>query len=100
MYLEPTTGFRCGLKCVGQSTVTIETGGGRITGAVTFTSRLDPDNRIDQGRSCVESGTCSEASTFDVAPISPLLTNVLDTRTSLVDDEVGREGSQQRCKGL
>lgn len=45
---------------------------------------------------------CSEASTLDITPITPGVTDVLDTRTALVNDEGCREtsGGEQRRESL
>lgn len=70
-----------------------------ITGSVTFASGFDPDNSVNERRTSVQCGMRSEASTLDIAPISPRVTDVLDTRATLVDDEVGRESTGREGRG-
>lgn len=62
-----------------------------VASTIAFTTRLDPDNSIDQAGSGVRRGPGAEACVVDVAPIAPLLADVLHTGAALVDDEVGRE---------
>jgi len=59
-----------------------------VGSTVTFTSGLDPNDGIDETGASVGSGTSSEASVDDVAPVTPLVTKTLLTRAALVDDEV------------
>lgn len=70
-----------------------------VTSSITFTSGLDPNNRINQGGAGVCSGASSESGTLDVAPVTPGSTDVLLTRASLVNDKVSRHGSQKRSQG-
>jgi hypothetical protein len=73
-----------------------------VTGSVTFASGFDPDDGVDERRASAQSGAGSETSTINVAPVSPCITDVLDTRATLVNDEVSREstGCEGRSKGL
>lgn len=68
-----------------------------ITSTITFTTRLDPNNSVDDIRTSIRSGLSTESCTIDVTPITPLISNVLNSGTALVDDEVsvpGEEGSE------
>ena len=73
-----------------------------VGGTVTFTSGLDPDDGVNEAGDGAGGGASSETGTLDVAPVTPLLTDVLDTRAPLVNDEVSRETAlrQHGCKGL
>lgn len=64
---------------------------GGVGGTIALSSGLDPNNSINQGVAGGGSGAGAEACADDVAPITPLRADVLDTGTALVDDEVGRE---------
>ena len=80
--------------------VGIKSGRAGVAGTISFTSGLDPDDSINvRGRSG-GGRPWSESSSLDVAPVSPGLTDVLDTGTALVDDEVGREGAQERTQSF
>ena len=94
--------LRSGLLGVRETAVGVVAGGTGVAGAITFTSRLDPDNRIDQAGTSVCCGAGTEAGLVNIAPITPLLTDVLDTRATLIDDEVGREAllCQKRGKRI
>lgn len=62
-----------------------------VGSTVALASGLDPDDGVNEAGSSVGGGASSEASTLDVAPVTPLLADVLDTSAALVDDEVGGE---------
>lgn len=97
----------------------IVTWGGSVGSAVTFSSRLDPNDSINERRASVGGWPHAEACTLNVAPkrsvqhrivrrikmvlpVTPLLTDVLDTRATLVNDERSRESlrRESRSKGL
>ena len=59
----------------------------RVGRAVRLASRLDPNNCIDQRVARVRRRLRAKAGALDVAPVTPLLADVLDTRTALVNDE-------------
>lgn len=61
--------------------------------SVALSSRLDPDDGINQRVAGVRSGLSTESGALDVAPVTPGGTNVLYTGTALVDDELGGETS-------
>ena len=63
---------------------------------------LTPDDGVDQRRASVCGRTDTESSTLDVAPVTPCIADVLHTRASLLDNEVGREatGFQHWCQSL
>jgi len=48
---------------------------------------------VNVARASVESRANTEASVLDVAPVTPLVTDTLDTRATLVNNELGRESS-------
>ena len=62
-----------------------------IRSTIRFTSRLDPNDGIDELRTGVGRRASTETGTFDVAPVAPLLAEVLLAGTALVDDEGGGE---------
>lgn len=64
-----------------------------VASSITFASGLDPDDSVNEGRTGAQCGVRSEAGTLDVTPISPCTSDVLDTRATLVDDEVSGESS-------
>lgn len=64
-----------------------------VASSVTFASGLDPDDSVNERRAGAQCGVHSETGTFDVTPISPCTSDVLDTRATLIDDEVGGESS-------
>ena len=70
----------------------VVSGGRGVGGTVTLSTGLDPNNGVEQGgRKATRGGASAESSVVDVAPITPLLSDVLNTRSALVDDEVGRD---------
>lgn len=80
----------------------IETRRRAIGGAITFTSRLHPDNGVNETGASVGSRVGTEASALDVAPVTPLVSDVLDARAALVHNEVSREAlaRKHRSKSL
>lgn len=82
----------------------VESGRRGVAGTVTLASGLGPDDGIDGGEPSVGRGARAEAGALDVAPVTPLLTDVLHTGATLVDDEVGGEsggsekGRERLCK--
>ena len=64
---------------------------GGVRGTVALSSGLDPDDGVNVRRAGACGRADTEASTLDVAPVTPLLTEVLLAGTSLVDNEGGRE---------
>ena len=62
-----------------------------VGGSVTFTSGLDPHDGVNETGTSVGGGLSSEARAENVAPVTPLLADVLDTRATLVNNEVSRE---------
>lgn len=87
--MEPLAGFRSGLLSVRKGASGVEAVSVRVRGTVGFSSGLDPYDGVDEvvvGSVGGWAGT--KAGTLDVAPVAPLVTDVLDTGTALVDDEV------------
>jgi len=89
--LEPRPGLRCGLVGVRERAMRVEPRGTRVARPIALSSRLGPHNRVDRGKRGARRWADTKAGTLDVAPVTPLLPEVLDTRTPLVDDEVRRE---------
>lgn len=73
-----------------------------VTGSVALATGLDPYNSINQRGTRISRWLSAKPGTLDVAPITPLATDVLYTRSTLVYDECGREaaGSKQRRECL
>ena len=74
-----------------------------VAGAVGLTTGLDPHESINKLMPSVRSGTHTEASSLDIAPIAPLeLAGGLLAVTAGVDDELGIEAlvAEKRSKGL
>ena len=63
---------------------------------------LDPDDGVDESTTRVCRRARAETGVQDVAPVTPLLADVLDAGTALVDDELGIEAFllEERRKGL
>ncbi len=73
------------------STVRVKASSGTVRGTVAFTSRLNQDNSINKAGAGVRGWAHSETGTLDVTPVTPLAPDVLNTRTTLIDDEVSGE---------
>jgi len=99
--LKPGTSFWCGLLGIGETAVGIVAWAAGVASTVTFTTWLDPDDSIDQAGASARRWARAETSVVDVAPITPGVADVLDTRSSLVNDEVSREVilCQKGCQG-
>jgi hypothetical protein len=89
--LEPGASLGCVRGSIRESAGRVEANRGAVRGTVALTTGLDPDDGVDERVTSVGRRASTEAGTLDVAPVTPLLTDVLDTRASLVDDEVGGE---------
>ena len=74
-----------------QRTSRIEPRRRAVRSTIRFTSRLDPNDGIDELRTGVGRRASTETGTLDVAPVAPLLAEVLLAGTALVDDEGGGE---------
>lgn len=66
---------------------------GGVGGTVTLTSGLDPDDGVDEAGASVGGRAGTETSALDIAPVAPLISDVLNARATLVDDEVSREAT-------
>jgi hypothetical protein len=86
--LEPGAGLRGGRVRVRERAGGVVACRRAVAGAVTLASGLDPHNGVDEGRAGVRGRADTEASTLDVAPVTPCLTEVLLTRAAHVSDEV------------
>ena len=77
-------------------------GRGAVGGTVALASGLDPDDGVNERRAGGGRRAGSVASTLDVAPVTPLLAEVLLAGTTLVDDEGRWEALslQRRCESL
>lgn len=69
--LEPSTRLWSRLESIRISTVRIVSGRARVAGPVALTARLHPHKRIEETVARVGRGTNTEASSNDVAPVSP-----------------------------
>lgn len=100
--LEPGAGLGSGLLGVRETAVGVVAGARGVRGTVALASGLDPDDGVDERRAGVGRRAGTEAGVVDVAPVTPLLADVLDTGAALVDDEVRGEAllGQQRREGV
>ena len=74
-----------------QSTVVVVARRRGVGSSVTFTSRLDPHDGINETGASVGGRLSAKSRAEDVAPITPPLADVLDTRATLVNNKVSRE---------
>jgi hypothetical protein len=72
-YLEPGTGLRSRLKSSINTTVRIIALGRLVRGAITLTTRLDPDKRVNQFVARVGGRADTETSALGVAPVTPFV---------------------------
>jgi hypothetical protein len=70
-----------------------------VAGTIGLASGLNPDDRVDERRTGVGRRASPEPGALDVAPVTPLTTDVLDTRAALVDEEVCGEASAGKLWG-
>jgi len=73
-----------------------------VADTIGFSTGLDPDEGIDERIACGRGRSDTEASTVDVAPVTPLETEALDSIAASVDDGVvghacGLEGRSECC---
>lgn len=100
--LEPSTSLGSGLHGIRKTASRVVTRRRCIRSAITFTSGLDPYDSIDVRVTGGGGGAHTEAGSLDVAPVTPLNTDVLDTGATLIDDEVGGEarGCEHGAQGV
>jgi hypothetical protein len=72
-YLEPGTGLRSRLKSSINTTVRIIALGRLVRGAVTLTTRLNPDERVNQFVARVGCRADTKTSALGVAPVTPFV---------------------------
>jgi hypothetical protein len=82
----PCTSLRGWLERIVLSAERIVAGGGRVAGSVGLATGLDPDKGVDERVSGGACGAYTEAGALDVAPVTPLLAETLDTVAGCVDD--------------
>jgi len=94
------TSFRSGLLGISETAGGVVADSGGVGGTVALSSGLDPDDGVDVRAEGVGPWAQTEASTFDVAPVAPCITDTLHTGTALVDDEGSREavGGKLGCE--
>lgn len=81
--------FRSRLLSVGKATVAVVSNSRGVGGTVALSTGLDPDDGVEEGRWETRGGWSeTESGLVNVAPVTPLLADVLDTGAALVDDEV------------
>lgn len=99
--LVPGTGLRRRLESVRLSAERVVADGAGIRGTIGLTTGLDPDKGIRKAGASVGGGADTETGAVDVAPVAPLLAEMLDTVAAGIDDglaghasrlEFGREG--------
>lgn len=94
--MEPGTGLGRGLRSVRERARRIVAGRRAVGRAVGLASGLDPDDGIDERVAGVGRRAGAEARALDVAPIAPLLAQILLTGAALVNDELCGEAC--RCE--
>jgi hypothetical protein len=87
--LVPLTGLGTRRERIRHTAEGIVSGRARIARAVRLATRLDPHEGIDERVARGTCGTHTEASTLDVAPMSPLLAETSDTVAGGVNDGLG-----------
>lgn len=101
--LEPGASLRSGLECIRVATVSIVTSSAGVAGAITLSTRLDPNDGVDERVAGVGGWAHAKAGVLHIAPVAPgLLARRLHSAAALVDDEVGREAVllQERGDGV
>ena len=99
--LEPGTSFGRGLRGVRERARRVEARRRAVGRAVGLASGLDPDDGVNERVAGVGRRAGTEAGALDVAPVAPLLTEVLLAGAALVDDELrgeacgGEHGSER-----
>jgi hypothetical protein len=90
------------LHGVGKTASRVVANGRGIRSTIAFTSGLDPNDSIDVRVTGGGGGADTETGSLDVAPVTPLGTDVLDTRATQIDDEVSGEaiGGELGAEGV
>lgn len=86
--LVPGTGLGRRLEGIGLAAEAVITNSRAVGSTIRLTAGLDPDEGISQLEAGVGRGGTAEAGTVDVAPVTPLLAETLDTVAASVDDGV------------
>ncbi|KAK4665535.1 hypothetical protein QC763_0063480 [Podospora pseudopauciseta] len=86
--LVPGTGLGRRLEGIGLPAEAVITNSRAVGSTIRLTAGLDPDEGISQLEAGVGRGGTAEAGTVDVAPVTPLLAETLDTAAASVDDGV------------
>lgn len=90
--LEPGASLRSGLEGVRVTAVSIVTSGAGVAGAIALSTRLDPDDGVDERVAGVGGRAHAKARVLHIAPVAPgLLAGRLHSAAALVDDEVSGE---------
>ena len=75
--LIPGTSLRGRLEGIVVTTEAVKSGGRAVRGTIRLSSGLDPNDGVDEARSSVGRGVCTEPGTPDVAPVTPSAADVL-----------------------
>lgn len=97
--LVPSTSLRRRLEAVRLSAERVVTGSGLIRSTIGLTTGLDPDKGIDERRSSGGGRADTETGAFDVAPVTPLLAETLDTVAASIDDSLARHAGALELRG-
>ena len=100
--LIPGTSLWRRFEGIAVPTKAVVSGGRRVGGTVRLSSRLDPNDGVDQARSGVGRGSSTESSAVDVAPVTPSTADILTTRATLVNNKgsVPTSGLQGWCESF
>jgi hypothetical protein len=91
--LVPLASFRRWLERIRAAAELIETIGGRVAGAVRFTTGLHPNKGISVGAASLGAGTTAESGIDNVAPSAPFLAATRVAGAADINDCVARHAS-------
>ena len=100
--LEPRPRLGRGLVRVRERARRVVAGRGRVGRAVGLAAGLDPHDRVDERAGRARRRARAEPGALDVAPVAPLVADVLHAGPALVDDELRGEarGGEHRPERL
>lgn len=86
--LVPLAGLGRGLVGIRLAAEAVVADGGAVAGTVRLATGLDPHESVGELEASVSSGADTETGTADVAPVTPFLTETLDTVAASINDGV------------